>query len=344
MSETTKTGKELIVHNSFIDLPFHGLSGIQIDIVLGILFMVHENGVNEMEIPYYELNKNTGSQKNLTLKDFEENINKIFNFFRENILYYSGPEGNFKMVLFPTLKSSADKRSASVFVNQQYLYLVNHYIQGYTKLELEESNSLKSVYSKQIYQKLRKFRRTGEWYVSQESFKFYIGIKEENKQSNIDRIIKRAETELSPFFKDLRVEKVYEIIKTENTSRKIVAGYSWRFEAEKAPENTTKINSSDSTDIIASKLGYTPTGRYCPNCGKKVYEKKIYFENGEYRYTIWGHPDFKTGGCNWSTNDFADTLENDPNTVEEKNEEGIRKRDEMLSSIFGPGTRNGENN
>ena len=191
MSETAKTGKELIVHNSFIDLPFHGLSGIQIDIVLGILFMVHENGVNEMEIPYFELNKNTGSQKNLTLKDFEENINKIFNFFRENILYYSGPEGNFKMVLFPTLKSSADKRSASVFVNQQYLYLVNHYIQGYTKLELEESNSLKSVYSKQIYQKLRKFRRTGEWYVSQESFKFYIGIKEENKQSNIDRIIRK---------------------------------------------------------------------------------------------------------------------------------------------------------
>ena len=60
MSETTKTGKELIVHNSFIDLPFHGLTGIQINMVLGILFMVNENGVNEIEIPYFELIKAKG--------------------------------------------------------------------------------------------------------------------------------------------------------------------------------------------------------------------------------------------------------------------------------------------
>ena len=60
MSDSNNTGKELIVQNSFIDLPFHGLSGIQIDMVLGILFMVKENGVNEIEIPYFELIKAKG--------------------------------------------------------------------------------------------------------------------------------------------------------------------------------------------------------------------------------------------------------------------------------------------
>lgn len=60
MSDSNNTGKELIVHNSITDLPFHGLSGIQIDMVLGILFMVNENGVNEIEIPYFELIKARG--------------------------------------------------------------------------------------------------------------------------------------------------------------------------------------------------------------------------------------------------------------------------------------------
>ena len=57
---------------------------------------------------------------------------------------------------------------------------------------------------------------------------------------------------------------------------------------------------------IAEKTGWEPTGKFRPACHAPIYQRLIENENGQY-YQL-GHPDFKTGKCNYLTNSFSDLL------------------------------------
>ena len=80
------------------------------------------------------------------------------------------------------------------------------------------------------------------------------------------------------------------------------------------------------------------TPRFCPNCHRSIYKKQLKNENGA--YYLYGHTDFKTGECDFTTNDYSVLLQqyqieqesNEPSTKEElKNQDGILKR---ISNIF----------
>lgn len=192
-----------------------------------------------------------------------------------------------KFVLFPIFRVSEKEQTVTFSVNEKFAYLMNELSGNYTPIELQESSSLKSSYSKGIYKKLRKFRNTGKWIVSIDDFREFLDIPKSFKISNIDvRIIKPALEELRPLFNGLRCEKKY---KHEGRGRPRVVGYEWTFQKEQ------KESFDLSVENIAEASGWKKTHFYCPECKEVVYEKRLTNEYGE--YSLFGHPDFKTGKC-----------------------------------------------
>lgn len=73
-------------------------------------------------------------------------------------------------------------------------------------------------------------------------------------------------------------------------------------------KRTEKTVLEATQESIAKITEWGKTNRYCPKCHRLIYKKQLENENGT--YYLYGHTDFKTGDCSYTTYDFADLLEN----------------------------------
>ena len=97
-------------------------------------------------------------------------------------------------------------------VNDEFLYLFNDFVGDYTTMDIKESVSLSSSYSKCIYKMLRRFRNMPKpmWVVSLDDFKTFVDVPEGYSMGNINqRVLEPSIKELSEFFPNLKVEKLY---------------------------------------------------------------------------------------------------------------------------------------
>ena len=95
-------------------------------------------------------------------------------------------------------------------------------------------------------------------------------------------------------------------------------------------------------DTLATATDWKKIDKYCPICHKEVYSKELHNENGT--YYILGHPDFKTGGCDWTSTSWSDVLtkeqiknvKNKDDKLETiaKQKENKKKLSEKLKGIF----------
>ena len=241
-----------------------------------------------------------------------------------------------QFVLFPTFEVSDSKGTLTVQVHEKFAYLLNNLHNCYTSLELQESSSLKSSYSKGIYKKLREFRNSDKpfWKVTLDDFKEYLDVPKSYRMVHInDIILKPSIKELSQYFEGLTVEK-YSNKKKGQRGRPKIDGFIFSYKAEPKKERIKE----PTQESIAKVTDWEKTPRFCPNCHRSIYKKQLKNENGT--YYLYGHTDFKTGECDFTTNDYSVLLEryqieqenNEPSTKEElKNQDGILKR---ISNIF----------
>ena len=223
-----------------------------------------------------------------------------------------------QFVLFPTFEIDLSRQLLSVEVHQKFAYLLNQLTGDYTSIELQQSTALKSTYSKGIYKKLRKYRDIGVWQSTVEEFREYLDVPVSFKQTHIDaRVINPAIAELSGFFLNLKCTKMYKK-STTGRGRPSVVGYKFTFRPAKS--NAEK---QPTVAQIAKKTGWKKIGKFCPVCNREVWKKRMHNENGD--YWLLGHPDFKTGSCNWTSSSFGDALERIPTAVADTKEDNEGK-------------------
>ena len=167
-----------------------------------------------------------------------------------------------------------------------------------------------------------------------DDFKEYLDVPKNYTQSDIDkRVLTPALNELSPYFEGLTVEK-YSNKKKGQRGRPKIDGFIFSYKAEPKKERIKE----PTQESIAKVTDWEKTPRFCPNCHRSIYKKQLKNENGT--YYLYGHTDFKTGECDFTTNDYSVLLEryqieqesNEPSTKEElKNKDGILKK---ISNIF----------
>lgn len=322
-------------HNDLIDLPLRNFNASEIDILLALCHTVQDKQTNEVVLNFSDIKKLSHYQ-NKNSKQFLADL-KSTNAKLMALNFTIGDEQNFtQFVLFPTFEVSSIKGTLTVRVNEQFTYLLNDLTGNYTALELKESNSLNSSYAKQIYKKLREFRLLEKplWKVPVDDFRTYLDIPKGFNIGKIkERVINPSIERLKPFFEGLKVEPYYE----KNTGKKgrpKVAGYEFTFKSQK---KIKPVEDYDEIKAIAKATGWNNnTGFKCPNCGKDIWEKTIQNENGS--FILLGHPDWKTGGCDWHTNTYEDLHravdKTEETTDNQFTDEDIRENKKRLSNIF----------
>ena len=323
------------VHNDLIDLPLRKFNASEIDILTAICYKCNEKQTNKVVLPLDEIKKLAdyrNKNNEMFLDDLKKTNSKLM-----ALNFTIGTTREFtQFVLFPTFEVSDSKGTLTVQVHEKFAYLLNNLKNCYTSLELQESSSLKSSYSKGIYKKLREFRNSDNpfWKVKIDDFKEYLDVPKNYTQSDIDkRILTPALNELSPYFEGLTVEK-YSNKKKGQRGRPKIDGFIFSYKAEPKKERIKE----PTQESIAKVTDWEKTPRFCPNCHRSIYKKQLKNENGT--YYLYGHTDFKTGECDFTTNDYSVLLQqyqieqesNEPSPQEElKNKDGILKK---ISNIF----------
>lgn len=322
------------VHNDLIDLPLRKFNASEIDILTAICYKCNEKQTNEVVLPLDEIKK-LADYKNKNNETFLDDLKKT-NSKLMALNFTIGTTKEFtQFVLFPTFEVSDSRGTLTVQVHEKFAYLLNNLNNCYTSLELQESSALKSSYSKGIYKKLREFRNSDKpfWKVTVDDFREYLDIPKSYRIVHIDeRVLRPSIEELKPYFKGLTVEKYYKK-KTGQRGRPRVGGFIFSFKGElkqlKEPIEPTQQG-------IAEVTGWIKTNRYCPKCHRPIYKKQMENENGT--YYLYGHTDFKTGDCSYTTYDRADLLEKyqlpDDKPLTEDQKENKRKFSEMIANLF----------
>lgn len=323
-------------HNDLINLPLRKFNSSEIDILLSICYECQNKGTKEIVIPFSEIRKRSyykSKDDERFYKDIESMGDKLFSLHMK-----IGDDREYtKFVLFPTYSVSEENQALTVQVNEKFTYLLNDLENNYTSLELQQSASLRSTYAKGIYKKLRKERDRGKWIVTAEDFREYLDIPKSYKSGHIStKVINPSIEELKPFFPGLECNAYYDNHK-KGRGRPKIAGYIFSFK-EQPHEKREK---QSSVKQIANKTGWESTGKFCPQCYKPIYKRFAENENGQY-YQI-GHPDFKTGECDYFTNDFSnlltqqqidDKLSSETAHTDEE-VENVTKLTSMLKGLFG---------
>ena len=328
------------VHNNLIDLPLRRFNSSEIDIFTALCYKCNEKDTHEVILPFSEI-RELAHYKNKNEEQFISAI-KTMNEKLMSLHFTIGNERNFtQFVLFPTFTVSSDAETLTVKVHEDFAYLLNN-LSNYTSIELQESTALKSSYSKGIYKKLRQFRNTDKpfWKVKLDDFREHLDIPSSYTLSDINkRVLKPAIEELSPYFQGLNLEPYFDKKKGQR-GRPKVAGYIFTFKAEPKKDHVKK----DNVTGIAKVTGWEKIGKYCPKCHKEIWQKHMENENGT--YYLLGHPDFKTGDCNWTSTEFSELLsksdldrlaENEADKAkftEEEREDNKKKLSKIFSGLF----------
>lgn len=310
-------------HNDLVDLPLRNFNPSEMDILLAICYKCQNEGTNKIILHFDQIRQLSHFQS----KDNKRLVDLIMKMNRKlldlNILITNEEKSKIRqMVLFRTFEIDTEEKTLTVKVNEDFSYLLNDFTGNYTAVELQESVQLKSTYAKAMYKQLRRFRFTGKWAVSMEFFRMYLDIPPSYSTSDIDRdVLAPAVKELGCLFDGLTYEKQYR--KKEGKGRPRVDGYIFSFtRVNRLCDSSAKTFSVDNI----AKLGeWRKLRLFCPVCKKRVYEKRLQNENGE--YSLYGHPDFKTGGCSWTSTSAGDCIPEERILSEQENS----KREEQFT-------------
>ena len=268
--------------------------------------------------------------KNLLLQSY----NKIMDMKYYNIkINENGNTSGSISHIFDEFEWDDETELISLEVNQKNKYLFAELQNRFTQYSLAEFIEIEGSHAKTLYRILKQWRYTGETPVMTiEKFKFVFGLTEKYKLSDIDRrVLNPAIDELKKLFIGLEVHKKYE--KRKNKGRPKLEGYWFSFKAEQK-EKTQAVQPTQ--ESIAKVTYWEKTNRYCPRCHRAIYKKQLENENGT--YYLYGHTDFKTGDCSYTTYDFADLIEkhqlpnDDPLTEEQQDNK--RKFSDMIANLF----------
>lgn len=324
-------------HNDLLDLPLRKFNASEIDILHAICHQCQNQGSKKIELPFEKIRQLSfykSKDDDRFYKDIESMGDKLF-----SLHFKVGTEREYtKFVLFPTYSVSEKNQTLTVKVADEFTYLLNDFQNNYTCLELQESANLKSSYSKGIYKKLRKFRNSDKpfWKVTIADFKEYLDIPKSYRMTDINQVVLAPSmVELAPYFKGLRVEK-YSNKKKGVRGRPSIDGLVFTYQAE--PKQDNKEVAAQSQDDIAKVTGWVKTARVCPECQRPIYKKQMQNENGV--YNLYGHTDWKTGECHYTTYDYADLI--DKNTLPDPDEKELsdeqiqnkKRLAHMLGSFF----------
>lgn len=236
--ETSKTiNTNISMGNDLITLPLKNFTANEMDLFLAICYKCQRQGSTELRIPVAEL-RQLAKYKNVSNKDLMDAIESTGKKITSLSFTIKKTNTHFSIFIPFTVFDFDLNTDLRVRVNDEFLYLFNDFVGDYTTMDIQESVSLSSSYSKCIYKMLRRFRNTPKpcWVVTMEDFRQFVDVPEGYSMGNINqRVLEPSIKELSEFFLNLRVEKIYSA--ATGRGRPFVSGLKFTFDKKSRSNN-----------------------------------------------------------------------------------------------------------
>lgn len=226
-------------HNNLNNLSFAGFKEKELDLFFTICFKLREQGGNKVEIDFSELKELTELKKRPErLKSYILQLNKKLLALNYQMEVRENEYQAF--VFFTTLYTNFNTKKLEIAVNEPFLYLLNNLVEKYTKFDLLEFISLKSVYSKKMFKSLKQWESVKSKDFTIEEFRDILAIPPKYRLSEIDKkVLSPIMEELPRYFPNLKLEKI-------KTGRKITElKFSWRGKKETLAAEIVEVQISE---------------------------------------------------------------------------------------------------
>lgn len=226
-------------NNQMNEINFGGYSEKELNMFFSLVFLAKEKGLNKLTIPFSELKELADGDKN---KD--RFINNLINVNKKLIKLNHQIEINNVIHIFSLFNTFSIDKNENVLivqVNEIFTYMLNDLVGSFTRFDLIEFVSLKSIYSKNTFKLLKQWESTRVAKYELDTFRNLLGVPKGYTSTNFnERVLKPIMDELPNFFQGLELEKT-------KTGKKVTGlVFSWK---SKKNEKTKKVDVIDIIEI-----------------------------------------------------------------------------------------------
>lgn len=201
--------KTVLYKNEINTVALTNFNPMEIDLLFTILSKVKNKGDKSVTYSFSELRKFVNFTKSNSIVSFAKELDSVYKKLLSLNIKVGDDKKWIRFVLFTEYEIDIENQVVNISVNHKFVFLINKIVGEFTKFELKELTSLSSVYSKNMYRLLKQWRLTGFAVYTMEEFRRLMDIPESYNMGNItQRVLKPIKSELSPYFKNLRIKKV----------------------------------------------------------------------------------------------------------------------------------------
>ena len=317
--------KHLVAYdNSLSDLGLKGLSATELDLFMTICMKLKDQKVSEVTLKFSELKKLSGYtyESNKRLRADLDRVNEKL--LQLSILMEDEVRQEYvRFAIFDEFGIGISEPVLRVRMKERFIYLLNDLTSNFTELELKEFTDLDSMYSKNLYRQLKRFRRQGWWEVSLEDYRRLLNVPD-GRYSSMSNLDKRV---TYPSVKELNEKGLFESLKVEKrhlpTRGNPVCGFRFTFKPQ--PKNR-RNKGLEANGLPAQKGVPVPSRYFCPICGYRLYVKS----NSNTGFSFYAHlKEDQTEGKAWHDGEGCNSTFNmgyfQPSKKDEEKESQLRR-------------------
>ncbi|BBA53308.1 plasmid replication initiation protein (plasmid) [Fusobacterium varium] len=219
-------GEIIKYHNDMNKVSFAGFKEKELDLFFSICQKMKEKGTNEVIFSFAEL-RQVSQYTNRSVERLYSDLDKVYKKMLELNLKYEDDKEIRRFVLFNRYVIKKEEKIILIKSSEDFEYVLNNLIGNFTKFDLIEFVSLKSIYSKNMFKLLKQWESKKERKFEIEEFRHLLAIPEKYRMSIIDlKVLKPIMAELPRYFPKLKLEKI-------KTGRKVTElKFTWNFKKE----------------------------------------------------------------------------------------------------------------
>ncbi len=223
-------GEIIKYHNDMNKVSFAGFKEKELDLFFSICQKMKEKGTNEVIFSFAEL-RQLSQYTNRSVERLYSDLDRVYKKMLELNLKYEDEKEIRRFVLFNRYVIKKEEKIILIKSSEDFEYVLNNLIGNFTKFDLIEFVSLKSIYSKNMFKLLKQWESKKERKFEIEEFRHLLAIPEKYRMSIIDlKVLNPIMTELPRYFPKLKLEKI-------KTGRKITElKFTWNFKKENIEE------------------------------------------------------------------------------------------------------------
>jgi len=195
-------------HNDMNSISFNRFNAVELDLLLSICSKIRDEGSKTVIYDFLQLKK-LSNYKPSDNKRFTDGLQRVNRKFLALNFTIQKSSKIIQFVLFKKFEIDTDKKTLEISVNEEFSYILNELTSNFTRFELDEFVSLQSKYAKNTYRLLKQFRSTGNVYFTIDDFRKKLDIPKSYNIAKINiKVLTPIQKELTPLFKNLKIEKI----------------------------------------------------------------------------------------------------------------------------------------